>query len=253
MWQVYLTPVKSGYYATGIFANIYCQSGFDSQVKLSCWHFTCSHCMYKAGRRPCYISVSYCIAYRNSFRYGSLRCWVSTIQVLRRAIRQRFSCASATPFAWLLFFYILRQIQHMVQHNTVRSRPPKCVHKLFIVDHCIRLRNTMAIAKDRSRINQTQSITPVYIFSNDSTDQDLHRPSRFRVYVIQLDISSRTIYSLICCVKLYQSRSCNTGHAKAVKPWLRTCCRMCNIKQNFEEKNEEVCHWWETSQSRTFS
>ena len=51
-----------------------------------------------------------------------------------------------------------------------------------------------------------------------SFDQDLHRPSRFRVCVFLLDISSRTIYSFINYVKLYQSRACNTGNAKAVKP-----------------------------------
>ena len=30
--QIYLTTVKSGYWATEIFANIYCQSGVDSHV-----------------------------------------------------------------------------------------------------------------------------------------------------------------------------------------------------------------------------
>ena len=79
------------------------------------------------------------------------------------------------------FFYILRQIQRMVQHNTFLARPSICVHKRFIVDHCIRLRKTMATVKGRSHINQTQSITPVYFFLINFTDQDLHRPSRFRV------------------------------------------------------------------------
>ena len=102
------------------------------------------------------------------------------------------------------------------------------------MDHCIRWGNTMAIVKDRSHVNQTQSITPVYF----STDQDLHRPSRFRVYIFLLDISSKTIYSFICYIILYQSRACNTGNAKAVKPWLWTCCRMCNIQRDFEEKTK---------------
>ena len=94
-------------------------------------------------------------------------------------------------------FYILRQIQPMVQYNKVLARPQKCVHTLFIVDHCIRLRSTMEIVKDRYHINQTQANSTVYIFLINSTDPDLHRPSRFRVYVFLLDISSRTIYSFI--------------------------------------------------------
>ena len=31
-WQIYLTPVKSGYCATEISTNIYCQSGIDARV-----------------------------------------------------------------------------------------------------------------------------------------------------------------------------------------------------------------------------
>ena len=115
------------------------------------------------------------------------------------------------------FFYILRQIQHMEQHNTVLTRPLICVHKLFIVDHSIRLRNTRAIVKDRSHIIQTQSMTPVYFFLINSTDNDLHRSCRLREYVFLLDISWRTIYSFLYYVKLYQSRVCNTRNAKAVK------------------------------------
>ena len=127
----------------------------------------------------------------------------------------------------------------MVQHNTGQTTPTICVHELFIVDHCIRLRNTMAIVKDRSHINQTLSITQVYFFLINSIDQELNRPSRFRVYVFLLDIFSRAICSFIYYVKFYHSRACNTCKAEAVKPWLRTCCRMCNIKQDFEEKTKK--------------
>ena len=106
-------------------------------------------------------SVSYSVTYLNSFRYGSPRCSVSAIPVMRHVIRHSFSYALAPPFAKFIF-YILRQIQHMVQHNTVLTRPSICVHKLFLVDHSIRLRDIMAIVKDISHMNQTQSITPVY-------------------------------------------------------------------------------------------
>ena len=108
--------------------------------------------------------VSYCIADLNSFRCGSRRCSVSTIPVLRHSIRHSFSFAPDPTFAWFLFFNILRQIQLMIQHNTVLTIPSICVHKLFVANHCIRLRNTIAIVKDRSHINQTLSTTPVYIF-----------------------------------------------------------------------------------------
>ena len=117
-----------------------------------------------------------------------------------------------------VFLYILQHIQHMVQHNTGHTRPTICVHKLFVVDHCIRLRNTMAIVKDRSHINQTPSITLVYYFLINSPDQDLHHSSRFRVYVFLLDIFSRTICSFIYYVQFYHSRACNTCKAEAVKP-----------------------------------
>ena len=105
----------------------------------------------------------------------------------------------------------------MVQHNAVLTRQPLCVHKLFTVDHCIRLRNTMAIIKDRSHINQLRSLLRQYIFFLiSSTDQDLHQPSRFRVYVFLLDIFCRIIYWFIYYVKLYQSKAWNSGNAKAV-------------------------------------
>ena len=100
-------------------------------------------------------------------------------------------------------FHILRQIHPMVQHNTVLTRPAVCVRSLFILDHSMRLRSTMEIVKDRSHIKQTQTISTVYFFLINSTEQDMHRPSIFRVYVFLRDISSRIIYSSIYYVKLY--------------------------------------------------
>ena len=154
-------------------------------------------------RRPCYIfrvllhriSRQFQIGFSQMFSFhdtASVPCYST----------QFFICTRST-IRVIHFFYILRQIQHMVQHNTVLTRSSICVHRLFIVDHCIRLRKTMTIVKDRSHINQTQTISPVYIFLINSTDQELHRPSRFRVYVFLLDISSKTIYSYIYYVKLY--------------------------------------------------
>ena len=49
-------------------------------------------------------SVSYCIAYLNSFSYYSPRCSVSTMPVLCHDIRYSFSFTPAPPFAWFLFF-----------------------------------------------------------------------------------------------------------------------------------------------------
>ena len=57
-------------------------------------------------------SVSYCIAYLNSFRYGSPRCSVPTIRVLRHAIWHSFSFAPAPPFAWFLFLHITTNTTH---------------------------------------------------------------------------------------------------------------------------------------------
>ena len=108
-------------------------------------------------------SVSYCIAYLNSFRYGSPICSVSNLPVLRHAIRQFFFGTRST-ILMISVFHVLRQIHPMVQHNTIVARPAICVHMPFIVDHSIRLRSTMKIAKDRSHINQTQNISPVYFF-----------------------------------------------------------------------------------------
>ena len=142
-------------------------------------------------------SVSYCIADLNSFKYGSPGCSLSTILVLHHAIRHSFSFAPAPPFAWFLFFYIIRQIQPMEQHNTVLTKPTICVHKLFIVHHCISLRNRMEIVKDRSHINQAQTITPVCFFQIDSTDQN---PIQIRSIGFLLDISTSTIYSYIVVV-----------------------------------------------------
>ena len=53
-------PFEIGLCATGIFANIYCQSGIDSQVELSCRHFTCSHRMYKTEEDLPIFSKCYC-------------------------------------------------------------------------------------------------------------------------------------------------------------------------------------------------
>ena len=159
--------------------------------------------MSKTGRRPCHTFVSHYIAYLISFRYG-----LSDVQFppYRYVIMLLDTVFHLHPLHHSRDFFldILRQMQPMVQHNTFLARPAKCVHTLFIVDHCIRLRSTMNIVKDRSYIKQTQTILPVYFFLINSTDQDLHRPSGFRVFVFLLDISSRTIYSFICYVKLYR-------------------------------------------------
>ena len=56
--------------------------------------------------------VSYCIADLNSFRYGSPRCSVSTIPVLRHAIRHSFSFAPDPKFAWFLFLHITANTAH---------------------------------------------------------------------------------------------------------------------------------------------
>ena len=163
------------------------------------------------------LSVSHCIAYLYSFRYGSSRCSVSTKPVLHHVIRHTFSFAPDPPFALFLFLHITTNTTHgTAQHSS--CRPATCVHTLFIVDQCIRLRSTMEIVKDRSHVNQTQTISPVYFFLINFTDQDLHRPSRFREYAFLIDISSRTIYSFIYYVKLCQGRTCKTGNAKAAKP-----------------------------------
>ena len=50
-------------------------------------------------------SVYYCIPCLNSFRYGSPRCSVFALPVLRHAIRDRFSFALAPPFTRFLFFF----------------------------------------------------------------------------------------------------------------------------------------------------
>ena len=165
------------------------------------------------GRRPCYIFrvLLYRICQQFHIRFTQMFTFYHTGPAPCSST-QFFICTRST-IRVIYLFYISRQIQHMLQHNTVLTRQSICVHKLFVVDHCIRLRNTMAIVKDRSHINQTQSITPVNLFIINSTDQDLHRPSRFRVYVFMFDISSRTIYSFIYYAKLYQSRACNTGNA----------------------------------------
>ena len=69
----------------------------------------------------------------------------------------------------------------MAQHNTVHTRPAICVHKLFIVDHCIRLRCTVEIVKYTSHINLKPTISLVQFSLINSTQHDLHQLSRFRV------------------------------------------------------------------------
>ena len=172
---------------------------------------------YKTGRRPCNIFrvLLYRLSQQFQIRFSKM------FSFLHTAPARCYSTVFHLPslhHSREVFLYILQHIQHMVQHNTGHTRPTICVHKLFVVDHCIMLRNTMAIVKDRSHINQTPSITLVYYFLINSPDQDLHHPSRFRVYVFLLDIFSRTICSLIYYIQFYHSRVCNTCKAEAVKP-----------------------------------
>ena len=55
--------------------------------------------------------------------------------------------------------------------------------------------------KQISHQSNTNYFASIFFLIN-STDQDLHRTSIFRVYVLMLDISIRTIYSFIYYVKL---------------------------------------------------
>ena len=90
-----------------------------------------------------------------------------------------------------------------------------------------------------SHQSNTDYFASIFFLIN-STEHDLHRPSRYRVYVFLLDISRRTIYSFIYitsnCTQVWAR---NKANATAVKPWLWTCCRMCNIKRDLEEKTKK--------------
>ena len=102
------------------------------------------------------------------------------------------------------FFYTLRQIQSMVQHNTVVTRPAICVCAYAVHSgpwHQITNFNGNC-KREISHQSNTDYFASIFFLTN-STEQDLHRPSKFRVENFQLDISSRTIYSFTYYVKLY--------------------------------------------------
>ena len=109
-------------------------------------------------------SVSYGIAYLNSFRCGSPICSVSTIPFLRHAIRHSFSFPPAQPFVWLHFLHITKITIHGASQNS-SYKTSICVYKPFIVDHCIKLRNTTGNCK-RQIAHQSNAVyyARIYVF-----------------------------------------------------------------------------------------
>ena len=109
--------------------------------------------------------VFYCIAYLNSFTYGSLRCSVSKLPVLRHAIQNSFSSAPAPPFAWFHLFTNYHKYKLWCSKiQLLQDQQYVWICFLYWLYHCIWLPITMEIVKDSSHINQTQTISPVYFF-----------------------------------------------------------------------------------------